>query len=183
MAPSKSATVHKTSAAILGILGATCLTGCASYFVGCPTLYRPDLHTVHVPVFESNSFRPFLGERLTEAVVKQLELKTPYRVGPCVGADSTLSGRILQDSKYVIAENINDEPRSLEFQILVEVTWRDRNGQLLMGPEVFALPGGLVELGQATNFVPESGQSLGTSQLENIDKLAEQIVSRMEIPW
>jgi hypothetical protein len=151
--------------------------------VGSQTLYRPDIYTISVPVFQSESFRRFLGEQLTEAVVKQIETKTPYKVVEGWGADSTLSGIIVSDSKYVIAENINDEPRNIEFQMFVEVTWRDRNGQLLFGPEAFALPAGLLEFGQATHFIPEGGQSVQTTQLEIIEKLAEQIVARMEVPW
>ncbi|HEY6562999.1 MAG TPA: hypothetical protein VIY86_00755, partial [Pirellulaceae bacterium] len=57
---------------------ATC--GCAGYYLGSPTLYRPDIATIQIPIFESDSYRRFLGERLTEAVVKQVELKTPYKV-------------------------------------------------------------------------------------------------------
>jgi hypothetical protein len=158
-------------------------SGCAGYFVGSQNLYRPDIYSVHVPVFESESFRRFLGERLTEAVVKQIELRTPYKVTSGVGADSVLTGRIISDSKYVITENINDEPRDLEYQMFVEVTWRDRNGQILFGPQALALPAGLMELGQSVHFVPEGGQSMGTAQLDIIEKLAEQIVSLMEVPW
>ena len=40
----------------------------------------PDVSTVYVPMIESGSYRRDLGERLTEAVAKQIELKTPYKV-------------------------------------------------------------------------------------------------------
>ena len=97
------------------------LTGCAGYFVGASTLYRPDIYTVHVPIFESDSYRSFLGERLTEAVVKQIELTTPYKVVADPFADSTLQGRVLYDNKYVILENRNDEPRDIEYKMGVEI--------------------------------------------------------------
>jgi hypothetical protein len=159
------------------------LLGCAGYFVGAPTLYRPDIYTIHVPIVESDSYRRFLGERLTEAIVKQIELKTPYKVVADPFADSVLQCRIVQDSKYVIAENRNDEPRDIEYQMFAEVTWRDRSGQVILGPEFCVVPGGLLNTGQSVHFVPEAGQSLSTGQLDSIDRLAEQIVSHMEIPW
>src|SRR6476660_2725748 len=56
------------------------LTGCAGYQLGQRSLYRPDICTVHIPVIQSDSFRRYLGERLTEAVVKEVELRTPYKV-------------------------------------------------------------------------------------------------------
>lgn len=157
--------------------------GCASYFVGSQTLYRPDVRTIHVPVVESDSFRRFLGEQLTEALVKQIEAKTPYTVVADPFADSVLLCRLVRDNKFVIAENRNDEPRDLEFQMSVEVLWRARNGQILLGPEIVALPVGLLAVSQSVHFVPEGGQSLSTAQLTLMDLLAEQIVSYMEIPW
>ena len=159
------------------------LTGCAGYFIGASTLYRPDIYTVHVPIFESDSYRSFLGERLTEAVVKQIEQTTPYKVVADPFADSTLQGRVLYDSKYVILENRNDEPRDIEFKMGVEVVWRDRSGQIILGPEFIAMPRELLEIGQAVHFIPESGQSLATAQVLAIERLAEQIVAKMEVPW
>ena len=55
-------------------------SGCAAYRFGNGTLYAPDVPTVYVPMIESDSFRRDLGERLTEAVVKEIELKTPFKV-------------------------------------------------------------------------------------------------------
>ena len=55
-------------------------SGCAAYRFGAASLYPPDIQTVYVPVFESNSFRRNLSELLTEAVCKEIELKTPYKV-------------------------------------------------------------------------------------------------------
>ncbi len=69
--------------------------GCAGYRFGAATLYPPDIHTVYVPVFESDSFRRGLGERLTEAVVKAIEARTPYKVVGSAEADSVLTGKII----------------------------------------------------------------------------------------
>ena len=68
--------------------------GCVGYRIGTESLYPCNIHTVYVPVFESDSFRRYLGERLTEAVIKEIELKTPYKVTGDSEADSILSGRI-----------------------------------------------------------------------------------------
>ena len=75
-------------------------TGCAGLHVGQQSLYRPELRTIYVPVFESESFRPNLGERLTEAVVKEIELKTPYKVVATPNADSVLRGRIVVEKDF-----------------------------------------------------------------------------------
>ena len=78
--------------------------GCAGYQLGNRSLYRPDIRTVHVPMVQSDSYRRYLGERLTEAVVKEIELQTPYKVVDSDSADSVLSVRLVSDSKRVLAE-------------------------------------------------------------------------------
>src|SRR5688500_10305880 len=74
-------------------------SGCAGYQVGQRSLYRPDIRTVYVPVVQSNSFRRYLGERLTEAIVKEIELKTPYKVVDSDAADSVLTVKLVSESK------------------------------------------------------------------------------------
>ncbi len=173
----------RLSAALLSACTLTSLAGCAGYQVGPGSLYRSDVYSVYVPVFESDSLRRNLGEQLTEAVIKQIELKTPYKVVSRADADSVLSGRILQDYKYVVAENINDDPRDIEVEFQIEVSWRDRRGDLISETYTYGLPSSIVEFGQAAALIPEGGQSVATSHLVAIEALAEQIVSRMEVSW
>lgn len=159
------------------------LLGCAGYQVGNWSLYPSHIETVYVPMFQSASFRRFLGERLTEAVVKKIEEKTPYKVVNTPNADSELSGEIVSDTKRVLIENRYDEPRKLEYTLFVRVRWVDRRGQLLrecppvpLSPEVIGVTG-------RTELIPEFGQSVATSSQQAIDEAAEQIVGLMEIPW
>ena len=168
-------------AALLGLL--LFLSGCAGYQLGQRSLYRPDIRTVHVPVVQSDSFRRYLGERLTEAVVKQVELRTPYKVVDADAADSVLNVRLVSDAKKILANNRFSEPRDIETDFFVQVSWIDRRGDLIMSHDDVPAAPLLVNLGQQTNFVPEGGQSLITAQQEAIEKLAQQIVGQMELAW
>jgi hypothetical protein len=167
---------------LIGCLAVAAI-GCASYQVGNRSLYRPDIRTVYVPMFRSESFRPFLGERLTEAVVKEIELKTPYKVVASPDADSVLTGRIVFERKRVVAEDANDNPRDIETDFVVEVNWHDRLGGAIIENAAFSYSPRIFSVAQQTNFIPESGQSLATAHQENIQRLAEQIVAEMEMPW
>lgn len=158
------------------------VSGCSIYRFGACSLYRPDIRTVHVPVITSNSFRRNLGEQLTEAVVKEIERETPYKVVGSDGADSTLEIRIDSDTKRVLAENAYDEPRSLETRFQVFMTWRDRQGNLITR-SAMPLDDTVVGLTASSNFIPESGQSTVTSQQKVISRLAAQIVGQMEAGW
>lgn len=174
--------VTKTTHAALCVVLLTTFSGCAMYRFGACSLYRPDIQTVHVPVIHSASFRRNLGERLTEAVVKEIETSSPYKVVGSADADSTLIVTIDGDAKRVLAENANDEPRSLETSFYVTMTWRDRRGNLITQTTV-PLEETVVALAQPSNFIPESGQSLTTAQQKVIQGLATQIVSQMEAGW
>ncbi len=156
-------------------------SGCAQYHLGGP--YRPDITTVHVPVFESTSYRRGLGERLTEAVIKEIENRTPYKVVASSNADSVLSGRILIEEKRPRFQNPFSEPRELEVGMTVEVRWIDRTGALLSQQQSISIPSELVEIEQSTQLVPEFGQSIVTSQQKVIERTAQQIVNLMEVTW
>jgi hypothetical protein len=159
--------------------------GCAAYRFGNEPLYAPDVTTVYVPMIESDSFRRDLGERLTEAVVKEIEAKTPFKVvGTPDGADSVLGARLLNDRKIVTVENQNDDPRTVEIGMTAEVTWINRRRQPLCPPTNVPLPAELfIPMGQTAAQLPEAGQSVATQQQVAIERLAQQIVATMEEPW
>lgn len=159
------------------------LAGCAGYQIGNHTLYPADIHTVYVPVFASNSFRRQLGERLTEAVIKEIELKTPYKVVGDPNADSILSGRITGETKRVLVENRFDEPREVETNLQVQVQWLDRQRNLIRQMEPVPVPPELVSITESATLIPEVGQSVAVAHQQAISRLAQQIVSMMEAPW
>jgi hypothetical protein len=169
----------------LCLLPAACcllLSGCATYKIGNASLFPPDVQTVYVPIVESSSFRPDLGEKLTEAIVKEIERRTPYKVVGSPNADSILSAKLIEDTKRVIVENKFDEARSTEVNYQVRVTWINRKGDQIYNGAV-PLPPQFVQLGQGANYIPEFGQSYTTSEMQVVQKLASQIVGLMEIPW
>jgi len=170
---SEALQTHRRGAMLLvALLTGVILTivGCAGYQIGNRSLYRSDLKTVHVPIFQSNSLRLDLGEWLTEAVVKEIEQRTPYKVVSTPLADSVLAGRLMWDTKRVLSENYNDFPRDLLLTLNVHVTWIDHRGQILM-QEIVRMD---------SDYVPESGQSITSAKQRVMQRLAAKIVSDME---
>lgn len=156
--------------------------GCARYQVGVDTLYAPNIRTVYVPMFTSASYRRNLGELLTEAVIKEIEQRTTFKVVHTPNADSILTGRLAGDTKVVRIENANDDPREVELEMIVEVTWQDRQGELIMQRQI-ALPPEMVDAFDRARIVPEVGQSVVTGHVLIAQRLATQIVDLMEAPW
>lgn len=160
------------------------LSGCASWRMGQQALYRPDVRTVHVPIFESDSFRRNLGERLAEAVAVQIEMRTPYRVADAASADSVLRGRIVSETKRVIAEDQYDIPRVLDTDLVARIDWVGPQGELLANNITVPLADYQLLVGQGEALIPEGGQSISSAHQKAIEQLAAQIVNQMEIaPW
>ena len=170
----------RSSMAFAGAL-LLCLVGCAGFQVGNDTIYRPDVRTIYVPIMHSNSFREGLGERLTEAIVKEIELNTPYKVVCEADADSVLSGELLSERKSVLAEDVNDVPRNIGTDLVARIRWESRNGDLLRDNLVSLPP--ILFVSQSGTLVPEAGQSVATAHDRAIAQLAEQIVAQLEYPW
>lgn len=159
------------------------MTGCAAYHIGTPTLYDQSIRTVYVPVFQSDSLRRGLAEWLTEAVVKEIELKTTYKVVGDPMADSILTGRIITETKRILVESPTDQPREVETPFTVQVRWATRSGTPLAPTAAIPLDPALIQFQQRATLVPEAGQSIATAHQRTIERLAEQIVGTMEVPW
>ena len=164
----------------LSILVTMLLVGCG-YMIG--PAYQADIRTIHVPIFTSDSFRRGLEFQLTEAVQKEIQTHTPFRLAKEPYADTRLTGHIVRIRKDVLGESALDDPRELQLLFAVEVTWEDlRSGQVLARERVPISPD-IVQLISTSEFAPEVGQSLATGTQQAIDRLARQVVHMMEIPW
>jgi hypothetical protein len=177
--------VRRAVSALALVAAAT--AGCASYRFGNNTLYAPNVRTVYVPMFQCDSFRTTpavdIGERLTEAVCKEIEKRTPFKVvGSEAAADSVLTGRIVADTKRMVVESPTDQSRLVEMNYQALITWADRGGSVIASGDV-PLPAATVDVGQAAMLVPEFGRSVASTQQEAIVKMAQQIVGLMEEPW
>ena len=167
----------------LGLVVLAGCAGCAGYQVGNWSLYPGHVRTVYVQMFESNSFRRNLGERLTEAVIKEIEAKTPYKVVGTPDADSILTCRITGESKRVVVEDRYDDPRRVEVGLQVQVRWVDHRGEMIRQIDPVALPPEITMVTGSATLMPEVGQSVATAHQQAIQRIAEQIVAMLEAPW
>ena len=158
-------------------------SGCRLYQYGNGAIFPPNIRTVHVPIVRNDTFRHDLGVRLTEALVREIESRTPFKVTGDPNADSTLTCHIVGESKSILTEAASDDPRALDAAISVRATWVNRNGQRLMNNSVAPSLDNTVAFGQDMRFVPEAGQSIDSATQRLIENLAQRIVSQMESRW
>src|SRR5262245_31133399 len=144
----------------IGLALVLLLSGCG-YSVRPPV--NPNVHTVYVPVFQSNVYQRDLNLKLTEAVIKEIETRTPFKVvGSPKDADTTLSGQIYFADKNLILENPNNLPRQLTAQINVNVRWIDnRSGDLQKTDN-------MTQVVESAFFYPELGDTAQATAYQKV---------------
>ncbi len=142
--------------------------------------YQENIRTVAVPIFDVGKgvYRRGLEFRLTEALVKRIELDTPYKVVEKRRADTELRGRIEQVEQRVLSFNPDTGlPREAEITFLVSFTWTDlRSGKVLASQSGFR---------QAGTYLPQRpiGEDFFQGSEDVINRMAVRIVEKMEKPW
>ena len=98
--------------------------------------YDTNIHTIRVPIFANKTFIRGVEFDLTQAVIREIEQKTPYKVvtASCA-ADTELTGTVTVFTKALLDVNQLNEVREAETTLAVEVVWRDlRTGEYLTKP-------------------------------------------------
>jgi Lipopolysaccharide-assembly len=157
-----------------------CLTVVLLQAVGCSYSterpFRDDIQTVSVEMFHTKDFRREFEFNLTEALAKRVELDTPYRVASRERADSVISGEIIQIEQRTLGNDFDtDLPREMGATFVVRWRWKDlRTGEIIRDYPRFV---------HTTTYIPPVGESINTSRVRGIDRLAERMVEAMEKPW
>lgn len=141
-------------------------------------LFPTDVRTVSVPIFDNQSFYQDVEFDLTEALVKEIELRTPYKVTGADRADTILQGEIVSVSQGRLSrQEIGGVPQEMEYRITTNFEWKDlRTGKMLRQRQGFQSVGRYISTGPI--FEP-----LTIGQHEAIQKAAQQIVSIMAADW
>jgi len=160
--------------------------------------YSREIRTLRVPIFKNKSWWRDLEFPLTEEIIKQIELKSGWKVVSHGNADAELTGTITQVRKRVIYDNPLNEIREGEWTLQVDVCFADLRSAALVGEPPDNLSGDVpppvidprhpttrrcVPVVRTRSFTPELGQSTATTQHAVIHDLAVQIASMLEKPW
>jgi len=138
--------------------------------------FRPDIQTVHVEMFQSREFRRELEFRLTESLIKRIEMDTPYRIAPPATADAMLSGEVLSVKNLTLGDDLDTGlPREIGSSVAVRYRFKDlRSGEILRERNRFV---------HQTSYIPPVGETFFDAMTRALDGLAERIVEDMETPW
>ena len=140
------------------------------------SLHRPGIQTVAISVFTSREFRRYDEIRFTQALAKQVEAYTPYKLASRDVADTVLEGQIRSIRRPVLSSSSNGGvPNEQLFELAVDFTWKDlRSGKIIASRTLFD---------QTTAYYPTLGESSFVGGQTAAERLALAVVQQLEADW
>ena len=137
-------------------------------------LFPKDVGTVAVPIFENLAYYKDVEFALTEAVVKEIEWRTPFQVAREGAADSVLNGEIVRITQSTLSRRRRGGlPQDVEYRIIVNFEWKDlRSGKILRQRRG-------MEIAAPYSPAREIGQTISLGQRRAVQRVAERVVDIM----
>ncbi len=152
------------------------LTGCAGYRF--ESTHDQGIRTVSVEIFENRTDDPGIELALTEAIIKEIQSNTPWRVADDTVADTRLSGKITRAGFRNLSRTRGiGLAQEVKFELSVDFDWKDSHtGELLAGRRSFD---------SMATFVPTRGidERIDIGELGAMQKIAARIVDEMRADW
>jgi hypothetical protein len=133
---------------------------------------------VAVTLIQNRSYERDIEYELTDALVKEIEARTPYKVTSPSHADTILTGRITDVRRDQLSKSsLTGLSEEVTFGVTIDLEWRDlRTGETLLELESFTAQ---------SLFVPSNptGEPIEIGQFGAAQNLARDIVSEMVTGW
>ena len=174
----------RPAAALLGlavVLLAALAWGCASdprRGYSFESTYAPGVRTVAVPIFKNDTFARGVEFELADAIVKEIQRTTPWRVVGPEHAHATLTGAITDSRlRTLTTDRITGYSQEVAVILTVDFDFRDlRSGQTLAARRNFTV---------AETFIPAGGirERLEVGEQATVQELARAIVAELRSNW
>ncbi len=136
------------------------------------------IKTVHVPIFQNNTFYHGLETELTDAIIKQLQSATPWSVSTASAAQTTLTGSITEVTLTPLSTaRVSGLVQELAVVLTVEFDFKDnRTGKILVSRRNFTA---------SEPFVPAkgAGERIDAGEHAAVQRLARDIVAALRSNW
>ena len=142
------------------------------------SLYPKQYHSIAIPIFQNSTMTRDVEFMLTDAIVKEIQVRSPYRVVDKQVAETILTGTITSMNLRTLSRS---QTTGLDNEVLVKVVidfeWYDQvNGNRIVGRKNFA---------SSAVFIPSrpSSEPLEMGQFAVVQQLASDIVDQMQASW
>lgn len=163
---------------VLALSSLSGLLGGCGYTMETP--YRKGVATVAVPMWQRGAkvYYRDIEISLTQAIVKNIQAETPYRIVDRSKADTILEGTLERVDQHVLSfDPRTGNAREIEVRLTVNFTWKDlRTGKILAEKKNFRA---------SSTFIPlhPMDEEFFLGNEDALNKLALQIVEQMSEPW
>ena len=164
-----------TVVALVGLAG--CATDPTKGYSFSP-VHDTQVRTIAVPLFKNETYTSGIEVRLTEAIIKEIQRSTPWRVVRSSNAATTLVGAVTATTYTQLARQRETGLTQEEaVTITVQFDWTDnRSGETLVSRRGFSA---------LASFVPHRGVGEPVERGESaaIDQLSRDIVAQLQSDW
>lgn len=157
------------------------ISGCASdptQGYSSKSIYPAGVSTVAVPIFTSESFTRDIEFELTDALIKEIEARTPFKVVPSDRADTVLLGQVREvELDQLSKSRLTGLSEEVIVSLTIDFQWKDqRSGKPLLERRSFT--------GNAL-FVPSrpSSEAIELGQFSVVQQMARDIVAELQTEW
>ena len=140
--------------------------------------FHTNIRSVAVPIIENDTLVRDVEFELTDALIKEIESRTPYKVTSVSTADTELRGTITRiDQDQLSRRRLGGLPQEMQVSISVDFEWKD-----LRENETLRDRRGFVAVGR---YVPTDPlhEPFELAQHQAVERLASEIVSVMRADW
>ena len=173
--------MSRAACASIALAALSLVAGCASD----PTqgyawegTYASNVHTVAVPIFDNKTYWRDVQFELADALIKQIEATTPWKVVDSANSDTLLKGTITNVNLTRLAKSPTTGLAEQDvYSITVDFEWRDqRSGRTLVARRAFTANG---------LFVPTitSNGPIEIGRFAAVETLAGDIVNTLRTDW
>lgn len=140
--------------------------------------FSSSIRSVHVPIFHNDTFARGVEIELADAVAKEIQRTTPWRVVGRDAADAVLSGAVTQSRlRTLTTDRVTGLSQEVAVLLTVDFDFRDtRSGQNLASRRGFTA---------AETFTPAGGigERLEVGEQATVQELAQAIVAELRSNW
>ncbi len=163
------------------VLACVVLSGCASdpnEGYSFRSTYAEGVKTVAVPIFENPTYSKGAETELADAIIKEIQRTTPWRVVGAAEADTTLSGTITSvELQHLSMGRRTGLVQEMAVQMRVDFDWTDnRTGKPLVRRRGFQT---------VQTFVPAfgTGERLELGRTAAVQEMARDVVAELRSNW
>ena len=140
------------------------LSGCGYHAAGSATHLPPDIQTLAVPIFATHAQAYHTEMAFTQAVVRELNTRTHYRIRTqsLADADATLTGTILSQTVAPLTyDSTSGQTSSYLLTVTAKIVLTTRDGRILYENDALSFRSQYQSTQDLSGFIEEDSAAVG----------------------